>query len=45
LTGPSDREGLHPKKSQVLAKTADKRKKEKKKKKKRKKKEKKRKAG
>jgi hypothetical protein len=31
LTGPSDREGLHPKKTKVQAKTADKRKKKKKK--------------
>jgi hypothetical protein len=36
LTGPSGREDLHPKKSEVQAKTADKRKKEKEKKKKRK---------
>jgi hypothetical protein len=37
LTGPSGREDLHPKKSEVQAKTADKRKGKKKKKKKRKK--------
>jgi hypothetical protein len=36
LTGPSGREDLHPKKSEVQAKTADKRKKEKEKKKKKK---------
>jgi hypothetical protein len=35
LTGPSGREDLHPKKSEVQAKTADKRKGKKKKKKKR----------
>jgi uncharacterized protein YaiL (DUF2058 family) len=34
LTGPSGREDLHPKKSEVQAKTADKRKKEKEKKRK-----------
>jgi hypothetical protein len=37
LTGPSGREDLHPKKSEVQAKTADKRKGKKKKKKKKKK--------